>query len=173
MVYEGAYKGKTRHWKGGCSKRRIIFNFHLFFFIVIICSEKKRTSQFIIWVTRLPLINKTWDMWLIILIWRNTLRDPFPLQPLYSATLCRSTWTAPQCPFLKTNLKVSFLKKYFYNFTILLLLLSAWTLRMLVLYKLSLSLLFIIVMFNALGRCWRRNTRVRRPMHSCILRWEE
>ena len=47
-------------------------------------------------------------------IWRKI---SAPWQLLHSGILCLLTSrTAPQCPFLNINLKLSFLKKHFYNF---------------------------------------------------------
>ena len=44
-------------------------------------------------------------------------QDLSPWQLLHSGILCLLTSrTAPQCPFLNINLKLSFLKKHFYNF---------------------------------------------------------
>ena len=52
-----------------------------------------------------------------ILIWEHTVQDLSPWQSPHSGKLCRLTLRiAPQCPFLKTDLKLSFLKKHFYNF---------------------------------------------------------
>ena len=49
---------------------------------------------------------------------RHTMQDLSPWQPPHSGILCCLTLRiAPRCPFLKTDLKLSFLnKKHFYNF---------------------------------------------------------
>ena len=52
-----------------------------------------------------------------MLIWEHTVQELSPWQPPHSGILCRLTLRiAPQCPFLKTDLKLHFLKKHFYNF---------------------------------------------------------
>ena len=45
------------------------------------------------------------------------MQDLSPLQPAHSGILCHMTFRiAPQCPFLKTDLRLSFLKRHFHNF---------------------------------------------------------
>ena len=43
------------------------------------------------------------------------MQDLSPWQPPHSGILCCLTLTAPQCPFFQTNLKLSLLRKHFYN----------------------------------------------------------
>ena len=52
------------------------------------------------------------------LIWDHTVQDLSLWQPPHSGILYRLTLrTVPECPFLKTNLKLPFLKKLFYKFS--------------------------------------------------------